>query len=251
MSDGVIRPIQRKENMSNLVAREIIDLILSGHYKPGQRLPTEKEFAEQLGVGRNTLREAIRALSILGFVDVRVPEGMFVAKTSDNFFMRKMQLSSASTGHDAQALTEARTYIECITARLAAQKATQSDKQALRELVILHEKAADDNQQREYDAQFHVMLADIAGNPFIRQMLLMLIDGIYDWIENVLRSTPSVKAASCQQHREILAHIESSDPEGTERAMRTHMAYVANLYIQLKTKCASETHVSEENTAAT
>ena len=61
-----IRPIKRKENMANLVAKQLIDLIVSGKFPAGERLPSEKELCEMFEVGRNTLREATRALNILG-----------------------------------------------------------------------------------------------------------------------------------------------------------------------------------------
>ncbi|MBR5641572.1 MAG: FadR family transcriptional regulator [Firmicutes bacterium] len=236
MAGVAIQQIPKRENMSNLVAKEIMDLIVNGQYKPGERLPTEKDFCEQLGVGRNTLREAIRALSILGFVEVRVPEGTFVADSLDNFFVLKAQLRSRSVFDNAVALAEARAYIEKITVRLAALKATESDKCALAEVMDMHVNAEDSNRRRECDARFHLLVAEIAGNPFITQMLLLLIDEIYEWIGGVLSNEPSANTESIQQHKKIYECIARNDPDGAEEAMSIHMRSVTKPYLSIKNK---------------
>ena len=109
---NMIQPIKRKENMANLVAKQLIDLIVSGTFPTGERLPSEKDLCEMFAVGRNTLREATRALNILGFIDIRVPEGMFVAQSPDNFYTRKMQLTSKYGYDNVEELTEARIAVE-------------------------------------------------------------------------------------------------------------------------------------------
>ena len=136
---NMIQPIKRKENMANLVAKQLIDLIVSGTFSTGERLPSEKDLCEMFAVGRNTLREATRALNILGFIDIRVPEGMFVAQSPDNFYTRSMQLTSKYGYDNVEELTEARIAVECAIVRLAAQKAGEAEKQKLQEVM---EKAA-------------------------------------------------------------------------------------------------------------
>ena len=85
------------------------------------------------------MREATRALNILGFIDIRVPEGMFVAQSPDNFYTRSMQLTSKYGYDNVEELTEARIAVECAIVRLAAQKAGEAEKQKLQEVM---EKAA-------------------------------------------------------------------------------------------------------------
>ena len=145
MQEGIIRPIKRKENISNLVAKQLIELILSGKFAPGERLPTEKELSDMFGVGRNTLREAIRTLSTLGFVEVSVPEGMFIAQSFDNFYTRKLQMTSRYGYDNVQELIEARASVEYGIVRLAAQKATEVDKENLRVVFEKLRIAQDDN----------------------------------------------------------------------------------------------------------
>ena len=163
MSDFVsIRPIKRKENMANLVAKQLIDLIVSGKFPAGERLPSEKELCEMFAVGRNTLREATRALNILGFIDIRVPEGMFVAQSPDNFYTRKMQLSSKYGYDNVEELTEARIAVECAIARLAAQKAGEAEKRKLYDICRIMQETVNHRERLAADAQFHMTIAEIS-----------------------------------------------------------------------------------------
>ena len=238
MTEDLIRPIKRKENISNLVAKQLIELILSGKFAPGEKLPTEKELSDMFGVGRNTLREAIRALSIIGFVEVGVPEGMFVAKTFDNFYTRKLQMTSRYGYDNVQELTEARASVEYGIVRLAAQRATEEDKRKLREVFDQLRTAQDDNTRRECDVKFHFTIADIAGNGFLKQTLLLLIDGIHDWIRRLQADAPAAHQISTLQHQAIMEAVCAGDVNLAGQRMKEHMDYVGGLYIDIEKQSA-------------
>ena len=234
MTEDMIRPIKRKENISNLVANQLIELILSGKFAPGEKLPTEKELSDLFGVGRNTLREAIRALSIIGFVEVSVPEGMFVAKSFDNFYTRKLQMNSHYGYDDVQELIEARGAVEYGIDRLAAGKATDADRKRLRECFETLREAQDDSDKREGDVRFHFTIADIAGNGFLKQTLLLLIDGMHEWIRRIQMDAPAAHQLSTLQHQAIMEAVCAGDPDLAEQRMREHMDYVGGLYMEIE-----------------
>lgn len=236
MQEGIIRPIKRKENISNLVAKQLIELILSGKFAPGERLPTEKELSDMFGVGRNTLREAIRTLSTLGFVEVSVPEGMFIAQSFDNFYTRKLQMTSRYGYDNVQELIEARASVEYGIVRLAAQKATEVDKENLRVVFEKLRIAQDDNSRREGDVRFHFTIADIADNGFLKQTLLLLIDGIHEWIRKLQMDAPAAHQISTLQHQAIMEAVCAGDPELAGQKMKEHMDYVGGLYIDIEHK---------------
>lgn len=231
---GVIQPIKRKESTANLVAKQMIDLIVSGQFSCGERLPSEKELCEMFQVGRNTLREAVRALNILGFIDVRVPEGMFVAQSPDNFYTKKMQLSSKYGYNNVKELTEARMSIECAVVRLAAKKANEQDKEKLRGIYQIMKNTTDDRDRRAADAQFHMMVAEIAQNGFLQQTLLLLLDGMNEWMAKVEVGAPTANLISTPQHEDILDAICKNDEELAVQKMNDHLSYVGKIYLAIE-----------------
>ena len=230
----VIQPVKRKENVANLVAKQMIDLIVSGKFSCGEHLPSEKEVCEMFQVGRNTLREAVRALNILGFIDVRVPEGMFVAQSPDNFYTKKMQLASKYGYDNVEELTEARISIECAIVKLAAKKAGEQDKEKLRAIYLKMKNTSDDRARLAADAQFHMMVAEIAKNGFLKQTLLLLLDGMNEWMARVEVGAPSANQISTPQHEEILNAICQNDVELAAKKMNEHLSYVGGLYLDIE-----------------
>lgn len=230
----VIQPVKRKENVANLVAKQMIDLIVSGKFSCGEHLPSEKELCEMFQVGRNTLREAVRALNILGFIDVRVPEGMFVAQSPDNFYTKKMQLASKYGYDNVEELTEARISIECAIVKLAAKKAGEQDKEKLRAIYLKMKNTSDDRARLAADAQFHMMVAEIAKNGFLKQTLLLLLDGMNEWMARVEVGAPSANQISTPQHEEILNAICQNDVELAAKKMNEHLSYVGGLYLDIE-----------------
>lgn len=230
----VIQPVKRKENVANLVAKQMIDLIVSGKFSCGEHLPSEKELCEMFQVGRNTLREAVRALNILGFIDVRVPEGMFVAQSPDNFYTKKMQLASKYGYDNVEELTEARISIECAIVKLAAKKAGEQDKEKLRAIYLKMKNTSDDRARLAADAQFHMMVAEIAKNGFLKQTLLLLLDGMNEWMARVEVGAPSANQISTPQHEEILNAICQNDVELAAQKMNEHLSYVGGLYLDIE-----------------
>lgn len=231
-----IRPIKRKENMANLVAKQLIDLIVSGKFPAGERLPSEKELCEMFEVGRNTLREATRALNILGFIDIRVPEGMFVARSPDNFYTRKMQLSSKYGYDNVEELTEARIAIECAIVRLAAQKAGEAEKRKLYDIYRIMKETADHRERLAADAQFHMTIAEISQNGFLQQTLLLLLDGMNEWMAKVEIGAPTIKQTSTPQHGEIWKAIQENNPDLAVEKMRDHLTYVGKAFLEIEQK---------------
>jgi GntR family transcriptional repressor for pyruvate dehydrogenase complex len=212
----------------------MIDLIVSGKFSCGEHLPSEKELCEMFQVGRNTLREAVRALNILGFIDVRVPEGMFVAQSPDNFYTKKMQLASKYGYDNVEELTEARISIECAIVKLAAKKAGEQDKEKLRAIYLKMKNTSDDRARLAADAQFHMMVAEIAKNGFLKQTLLLLLDGMNEWMARVEVGAPSANQISTPQHEEILNAICQNDVELAAQKMNEHLSYVGGLYLDIE-----------------
>ena len=85
-----VSPI-RRTSLSDKIIEQIIDLISRKVLKPGQRLPSEKDLCKRFGVGRTSIREALRSLAVMGILDGRVGEGTFVSKNNQRYFERNLQ----------------------------------------------------------------------------------------------------------------------------------------------------------------
>lgn len=198
---------QTHRTLREVVADEIRAMIRSGELAPGQRL-LEDALAEQLGVSRNPVREALRALEQTGMVEVRPRRGAHVAT-----------LDPAKAGE----LLELRAVLESFAAQLAAQRRTPEQLAEIREWAEAGRTATSTNdvvRAASAHRQFHLAIERAAGNPFLppaveplraqtELVFSLLVDrrGLIGWSE----------------HEEILAAIESGDPESAARATRRHM----------------------------
>ena len=123
-------PIRRDSPVSQ-VARRLLDEVTAGH--AGARLPSERRLAESLGVGRSAIREAIAVLEVLGLVEVRVGSGTYVRGTISDLLPQAIDWGLMLGERHTRDLVETRRHLEAITARLAAQRATDDDVARLRQ----------------------------------------------------------------------------------------------------------------------
>lgn len=224
---AAMKPVVRTSVSDEIVAR-IVDLISRGMLKPGDRLPPERELCKQFGVGRTSLREALRSLSVMGILDGRVGEGTFVCSNS-RYLERSLQWGLLLEPKRVQDLVEARLMLESQTALLAAQRATEEDLSEIEE-TIRGMAAAIDRPGRflEHDLQFHLTIARAAQNAILYSLLTMIRGYLQEWIKNSLEtpSTHSVEARarlSLDEHEQILRSLRRQDSEGAQEAMKDHI----------------------------
>jgi GntR family transcriptional repressor for pyruvate dehydrogenase complex len=210
---------------SSSIADQIRGAILGGRLREGQRLPPERELAEQFGVSRVTVRDALRALEAVGLVEVRVgarggafvtaPTGMLVGQT-----MSDMMLMQAVT--PAQ-IVEARLIVELGTVTLATSRATEEDVAGLRENCVTGAQALRNHTYtRETSWDFHSRLAAAAHNA--------ALDGLTQSFRSTLsmhpiRTREGAKAheRSVEEHTRILEAVEKHDAAAARQAMAAHL----------------------------
>jgi GntR family transcriptional repressor for pyruvate dehydrogenase complex len=158
------------------VTDEVINRIrsefLSGRYKIGDKLATERELSGKLGVGRSTVREALKALSALGFIDILQGRGVFVRKTVDDsddkirdwFALHEFQLMD---------FMEVRMSLEPLAVRLAIERASEEEVQRVGDILTLFEKAASESNVVELahtDEAFHSAIMEATHNRLLITM---------------------------------------------------------------------------------
>jgi GntR family transcriptional repressor for pyruvate dehydrogenase complex len=213
------------------ITDEIKQHIVGGVLAPGHKLPSTKQLAEDYGVGRSTVREALSALKAMGLIDIRHGEGCFVRHVE----VQEVGLpvfNSMLIGRDAVLeLMEARKSLEVSNAALAAGKRTTDD---LRELESILEEMGrslgDEKQSERTDLQFHQALAEATGNSIMQQLLKSISSQMEAAIRETRRlwmySDASVAKRLWKEHLAIFEAVSEMNPKLAERRMRTHLDHV-------------------------
>ena len=208
--------IQDRETVPSKIVDAIVDLIINKELQPGDKLPSENEWMEIFGVGRNSIREAIKMLSSLGIVEIRKGQGTFVAKrVSSNMFnplLFAMVLDQPLSIH----LVELRIMIEKGVGELAIDKASEDEIDAL---DAINEKLIADGGSvplKDIDLEFHSRLLKIAGNPLVEKIGDMVYRLFESAIEKSVAESPDT---AYQNHKKMLKALRARDKEAMGSAV--------------------------------
>ena len=215
----------KRLRVSESIAGRIKEDISERKLVPGQKLPSERELAQQLKTSRVSVREAYRALEGLGLIHIRrgADGGAFIVDIGHETMTRSLSLMLhlGKTSHEE--LTEARLLIEPPIARFAARRATSEDVEALRALVGRQVEALQGNENpRRYELQFHRLLAECAKNLPLKIMMNSVADLTLEAISDIDVSHDT-RENVIVFHRQILGAIEQRDEEAAYQLMLEHV----------------------------
>ncbi|MDT2731792.1 FadR/GntR family transcriptional regulator [Streptococcus parauberis] len=207
-------------------AERLLQLILERDYPIGVKLPNEYELAQDLDVGRSTVREAVRSLAARNILEVRQGSGTYisskkgVAEDPFGFAFVKDRVKLTTD------LFELRYLLEPRIVERAAQFASDEDIVRLEEVVLAIEKALAENDpiHLELDVKFHSMLAEMSGNIAVTSMIPVINQSIQ--IINEDYSNRQMKQTSIDAHRNILKAIQSRHPIAAYDSMLAHILTV-------------------------
>jgi DNA-binding FadR family transcriptional regulator len=219
------------------VAGQVTALVARGEFKPGDRLPPERDLAKLLGVSRPTVREAMIALEMAGLVEVRVGAGTFVTDKAKQNGEPTGRLFEGA-GSSPFELIAARRTIEPEVAALAAQQATPAEIAAIAETITMIGAAKDTPQHRAADHLFHVRIALASHNAVLTAIvdecwadmyspMFERIGAITGLIEN--RCSPQQRDKTKLEHGEIYLAIAAHDPAAARAAMDRHLEGVERI----------------------
>ena len=217
-----LKPVESRR-LYQQIADQIRDLIERGGFEAGTRLPPERDLAQQLGVSRPSLREALIALDVEGRVEVRSGSGVYVSAAQPDPPQRR----TASMGESPSQLMEARSVIEGEVVILACARITDERLARLRDVLKGMEAEIERRHTRvDLDRQFHLTLAEMTGNAVLSRLVAELFDErhspISAKISSRFESTRTWKTA-LKEHQEILKAVEARDPIAAQAAMRAHL----------------------------
>jgi GntR family transcriptional repressor for pyruvate dehydrogenase complex len=230
----MLRAVKQKRVYQDIVA-QIQGLLDDGQLKAGHQLPSERELSELFQVSRASVREAIRALESMGYVEIRSGEGTYVATTVESLFS---PLASAirEQKDPYREIFEARMILEPQIAALAAERASPSDVQQLE--TILEEQAKQIAQGEtgvEADTTFHSTLARAARNKVFLRINEAIVESLREVREQSLQGERR-PARSLAGHRAILKAIHVRDPAGARRAMLEHLEAIERNILRLRAR---------------
>lgn len=228
-----IRPITPKR-ISCQVFEQIRELIFKGVYKPEQQIPPERDLAASMEVSRTSIRNAIDQLVQIGLLHQIQGQGTFVSSPET----RKGNPFSGAMNTDEATyidLLEVRLGLECNAAKLAAQRASKKDLQAIEQSLreMADDLANTGTISTAADTAFHMAVIHATKNPVLIHLTQNFYDFLFVGIKQSLGHMKHNAAAYediLHQHRKILEHIKNRDVKKAEATMRDHILYVLHFF---------------------
>lgn len=223
--------------ISDQVADQLLQLVRERKLQPGQRLPAERQLAQELGVSRAALREAIQRLSSRGILESRIGSGNFLRAPyplwSDQAISSLVPLMRDDPQYRYDVL-EARQILEVGTACLAAQRATDNDRDRIRRCfdeMLHHQNMHDVDNAARADTQFHLAIAEASHNIVVVQAMRSLFEMVLNTVtqnrrEMFVHKDPKVLARLTEQHYNLMQAILSGEPEQAKAVIGEHLTFV-------------------------
>jgi GntR family transcriptional repressor for pyruvate dehydrogenase complex len=217
--------LRRSQSVTSEAIDKIQGLIISGSWGPGDRLPKETELAAQLGLSRNSLREAVRALSQLRVLEVRQGDGTYVTSLEPELLLESTSfVSHLLVGESALELFEVRRLLEGAAAALAAARIDSAGKEALRTKLEQMTETETVEELVEADVDFHAIIAGATGNTFLTSLLASLSSRTMRARIWRGREVDNALDVTRDEHRRIYEAIAGGDPELARAAAMAHIA---------------------------
>lgn len=234
----MLRPIKPKR-ISDLVFEQVRDLIFKGRLKPGDQLMTERELAENLGVSRPTVREAINKLVALGLLEHRQGQGTFVSPAA--FAPDKNPFAAMVNDQEISLidLLEVRLGLECNAVIMAANRATREDIEELeKSLINMETEIQAGGLGQEADVAFHMCIAYATKNTahihIMKNFYALLFYGITKNLQHLYDDPENLRKVT-EQHERVLGCIRAHDPDAAYEAMKEHINFVLDFFKKAET----------------
>ncbi len=219
------------------VIQQIQSMIATGELKSGDKLPSERHLAEQLGVSRTSVREALRALQIIGLIEVKQGDGNFIKESFDQCLFEPLSAMFMLHQSRPQEIVDLRRIIEMETASLAAQRISDEEIEELRGLI--HQlkgfnEIQDEKNSVKVDKEFHYKIAHSAKNLLLLNVLNVvsaLMDNFIEDARGMILMDPQNKDVLIEQHENIFKAIENRNPKEASEAMGVHIDFIIKEYL--------------------
>ncbi len=220
------------ERLYRQISNVLIKAIEEGQFKVGETLPSERDLAKMLGVGRSSIREALVALEIAGWVEIRTGNGVFVLRDEipENDY--------AADDTSVEDLIETRELLESEIARIAARRRLPEQLDELQvELNEMKRIGVDNDEFRQHDYRFHMLISEMTGNPVLRELNEIIWKkregALHRRFESHYGNTESVAQLNID-HTAIYEAIAEQDAGRARKMMQSHLENVRKRFFQGK-----------------
>lgn len=230
--DIVFIPIKNTKVYEQVI-EQIKNMIIDGTLKKGDKLPSERDLVEQLQVSRASIREALRALQIIGLIECRQGEGNFIKQNLENGLFEPLSIMFMLQKSESSEIMEIRKIIEVETAALAAQRISDEQLETLEIVINTIKNSNDEMDNVKIDKKFHYEIARASRN-FLILNILNAISSLMDAFIKEARKRILVdknnKQVLAQQHEDIYKALKAHNPKKASEAMKKHLEFTNEYY---------------------
>ena len=225
------RPVQ-PEKLSSAVVRQIEQLILRGILRPGERLPSERELADRMGVSRPSLRDAISTLQDAGLLSSRPGAGIYVADVLGSAFSPALTQLFARQEEAVFDYISFRRDMEGLAAERAARLASDTDLAVVQAVFTKMERAlpkTNSDEEAKLDAQFHMAIIEASHNVIMLHMMRSMYDLLKEGVfynRTIMFKQRTTRQALLDQHRAINDALQARNPIAARKAVQDHLDFV-------------------------
>lgn len=228
-----LMPMERRPSLSAELTRRLESMIMSGDWKPGDRLPGQRQLAEQLGVSMAAIREALAALGAAGLVEFRHGQGTFVGAGGAVQGSVDAWLGPLQDNAEVREYLEVRQELERFAVRQAALRAVPEQRQRFGELVAEMAAALPDMERySQADLALHMSIAEAAGNRVLLRIMRALqasLQGYLLQVNQEHRRRGRLEAA-LENHRRLVAALVAADADGAARELERMLGRSADYW---------------------
>lgn len=213
----------RKGALSEEIVNRLLALIKEKELRPGDKLPPERELAAMMQVSRPSLREALRALSIMNVVEIRQGDGTYITSLEPELLVEHLDFVFSLDDSTFLQLFEARKILEVGIVAIAAQRITDEEIAGLEACLAKSIETADDHQAfLETDLELHERITEAARNPILSRFMAS-ISRLGRASRSRTVEIPGVRQRSLKDHQAIVKALKARDPEAARQAMLQHL----------------------------
>lgn len=218
----MLNQLKKKTRLYEDIVKQFMQKIEAGELKAGDKLPTERELVEQLGVSRSSVREALRAMELLGVVQSKVGGGTFIKHSRVDRNLLQFSDSRADEKIPLLETLEVRVVLEAYSAAQAAKKRSDGQLAELRGVIEeMRRDIGEGNRGSGADIRFHLVIAEMAGNGTLVNLLSTIAETLSS---SIAMSNAHVDSRDIlAEHVEMCEAIARRDDRVAERLMRAHL----------------------------
>jgi len=226
--------LNKKVKISEMIIEEMKRMLREGELKEGDKLPNQYEFADQLGVSRPSLREALNQLAVLGVVEQKPGAGTILKSGNPDLWFEQPSPPMLDDTEATLELLEARNKIESTAIELAAERIDKSDIKALDMSIKKMERYNKEDNLPEYykeDINFHYLIAKSSHNRYILQTIVNLKILMSKFMKESFEEIPNLLQNSLYHHQAIFTALSNKDKKGSIKEMKNH---INDIELQIK-----------------